>query len=441
MASDADTRAFKSVSIRRGGQPLGQIQILGVTFGLLVSKDSGATWQWVCEVPLGITGIFDPDYAVMEDGTIFSASLNGLRRSTDGCTWTNAPLGAPFASTIDVHGSTILAAASDVTDSRIYRSTNAGASFAVASTPCSALVDPQRCGSEDWWKNIRIAPSDPDRVYLSGHVFIANPACVSDCDCAAGQCPTLVKRQVLFRSDDGGDSWTELDTSALALTGQSDLFVAAISPTNPNEVYVRISQAVLNEPSDVIYKSTNGGDTFAVFLDLSAPAIRRLAPAMLARANGDVWIGTSDGLYIGYGGAVPSATPVSEQATLCLGEAGDGGVYGCSDDFGPEMAALARTEDGVAWTKVLRYGEITGPVACDAGTEQRDVCEDLQWCNYVTQFSIADDRCAADGGPDGPITPEDKPTCGCASADPSSVAMVVALALAGGWLGRRRRDA
>ena len=37
----------------------------GMTFGLLVSHDNGATWQWMCEKAVGYGGLFDPDYEVL----------------------------------------------------------------------------------------------------------------------------------------------------------------------------------------------------------------------------------------------------------------------------------------------------------------------------------------------------------------------------------------
>ncbi|MBK9071429.1 MAG: hypothetical protein IPL79_10565 [Myxococcales bacterium] len=434
----ANGRPPASISLHREtAQP--DTLAFGVTFGLLLSFDGGDTWRWACEQAIGFGGIFDPDYEVGSDGSLFAATLTGLRRTTDGCTWSTVPLGAAFASTIAVTGSTILAAAAEFTDSRIYRSTNNGTSFSLLSTACSTAVAPESCGTGEWWKSIEISKADADRVYLSGFVFIPNPACQSGCDCANGECPTTVKRSILFRSNDGGSSWTELSTASFTLSAQSDVIIAAASPTNVGELYVRVTQTVINEPSDIIYKSTNGGDSFTVFLDLSGPSLRREAPAVLVRADGDVWVGGADGLYIGQNGNPPGAA-TSSYHVVCLAENGDGKVLGCSDNFGDEMAALASTTDGVTWTKVMRFNEISGPFECEPGSEQRDICADLQWCGLAAQFGIATPGCAADAGTDGPLVEPEPKKCGCAAQDAASATMLGALVLlVGGVLARRRR--
>ena len=73
------------------------------TFGLLVSKDGGCTFRWVCEKAIGYGGEFDPKYAIATDGTIeilscggtgvFALSRDGVRHMESN----GARLGAPAA--------------------------------------------------------------------------------------------------------------------------------------------------------------------------------------------------------------------------------------------------------------------------------------------------------------------------------------------------------
>src|ERR687888_242328 len=49
--------------------------IVAATFGLLISRDGGQSFRWVCEMAVGYGGIngsnFDPDYAVNSEGDIY----------------------------------------------------------------------------------------------------------------------------------------------------------------------------------------------------------------------------------------------------------------------------------------------------------------------------------------------------------------------------------
>jgi hypothetical protein len=47
---------------------------VATTFGLLISRDDGCSFRWVCEQNLGYGGTFDPKYRIARDGTIFAAT-------------------------------------------------------------------------------------------------------------------------------------------------------------------------------------------------------------------------------------------------------------------------------------------------------------------------------------------------------------------------------
>ncbi len=85
--------------------------------------------------------------------------------------------------------------------------------------------------------NLAIAPSSTKRLMAS----VASPTGVN-----------------LYRSDDGGDSWTVVtkDTRPAGRIGGGDLSVPRFDPKNPEVVYVA---------STVSWKSTDGGKTWAAF--------------------------------------------------------------------------------------------------------------------------------------------------------------------------------
>src|SRR4051812_38232648 len=57
----------------------------GMTFGLLVSHDNGATWHWLCEKAVGYSGMYDPYYEYTSEGTLFATTFDGFKKNTDGC--------------------------------------------------------------------------------------------------------------------------------------------------------------------------------------------------------------------------------------------------------------------------------------------------------------------------------------------------------------------
>ena len=104
----------------------------------------------------------------------------------------------------------------------------------------------------------------------------------------------------------------------------------------------------------------------------------------------------------------------------------------------PAKAWLGRSADAVAWTKVFRFIELRGPLACPAGTVQHDVCEVEQWPALRTQFGIP-----VEGGVDAGTDPA-QPPGGCCDASGTSALPVAAIGLligVGIWRGRRRKRA
>jgi photosystem II stability/assembly factor-like uncharacterized protein len=122
----------------------------------------------------------------------------------------------------------------------VYRSGDGGKSWTKA-----GLGDSQQIG------RILIHPNDPDRVYVAalGHPYGPNP------------------ERGVFRSTDGGKSWKKVlgkddDTGAIDLAfepGHPEVLYAALWQTRrtPWEVY-----PPSNGPGSGLYKSTDGGDTW-----------------------------------------------------------------------------------------------------------------------------------------------------------------------------------
>jgi photosystem II stability/assembly factor-like uncharacterized protein len=125
----------------------------------------------------------------------------------------------------------------------VYRSTDAGQTW----THCG-LADTRHIA------RIRVHPHDPDTVYVAalGHAFGPN------------------QERGVFRSRDGGRSWEKV-LFRDEKTGAIDL---SIDPNNPRVLYASLWEAIRRPwemvsggPGSSIYKSTDGGDTWTELTD------------------------------------------------------------------------------------------------------------------------------------------------------------------------------
>ena len=198
--------------------------VVSTTFGLLESRDAGVSFTWTCEGALGLSGEEDVTVVVTHDGTVVGGTFGGVVVSTDGCSYERAP---------DLDGEIIL----DVTSSR----SEPGHVIAIRTLGIgSGRFDSHLVRSEDHgatWTRIEpalpetvlpltvdVAPSDPERVYVSGPVSAQNEYSA-----------------VLLRSDDGGETFES--SPVPDTTNQRLAFISAVHPTDPDRVYVRVENA------------------------------------------------------------------------------------------------------------------------------------------------------------------------------------------------------
>jgi len=424
----ANGRPPGTISIEaRAGHP--DDVVIGTTFGVVITHDGGGTWRWLCEAGLGYGGPFDPHLVWFGSGTIVVTALKGLQVSSDGCTWrTPTELGGRFASVIARAGEhALFAAVSDADDAHLYRSADEGQTFTQVSSP----------GPENtYWESIAVAPSDPDRVYLAGWVIT----------------PERTKDVVLVASRDGGKTFAPMASASLApRSPQSAITVVAIAPTDPDQLYVRVTNQA-GKPGDAIYRSGDAGAHFVKVL-----ALADSITGLVVRHNGDVLAQAPQlGLYRSkdHGRSFSRFTTSPALHGHCLIETSDDALWSCTENFGAERMGAARSPDGTTWSRTLRYEELAGPVACPAGTKQAS-CATHDWCAVRTQLGVSGDdaRCTtasttADPGPSIAV-PATPPTPGSAAApqahatrrgccDAGGGDVSIALAMMT-WLGLRRR--
>ena len=229
---------------------------LSVGNGIYRSRDAGRTWSH-----LGLTeGQQIAELAIdpRDPSRLFAAVLGhpygpnperGIYRSQDaGASWErvlykDADTGASAVAIDPVHPEVVYAGLWQArlgpwedknefngTGGGLFKSTDGGSSWRRLSAGLPATLAQV---------NIAIAPSTPQRLYLS--VGTSEPG---DYSSSAGL--------GVFRSDDGGESWTRITTDprpALRIGG-GDLAVLRVDPTNADVVY---------SASIVTMKSTDGG--------------------------------------------------------------------------------------------------------------------------------------------------------------------------------------
>jgi hypothetical protein len=437
----------------------------GLTFGVILSQDGGATWQWMCEKAVGYGGVYDPDYAYTASGALFATTFNGLRVMRDGCVFGSTPPGTTFVSQVTIApDGRVFYAAADPHDGNIYQSSDDGMTFPISAAPGRA---------NDWWESLTFATDQ--RVYLAGYRFQshcvagtvgAGDDCITDADCplieprrkAGGTCADATKVYLLMRSDDGGASFTpELRLGLPEALGGSVLSIVGVDASNPDIVYARVRAR-----TDVFYISTDGALTWRPILEEPEHA------SFVARKSGEIVVATQ---LSGSKRSLDHGTTWSDLASPphigCLYESPDGDIWACTQNFAQQMTdmqpaipsdgfGIMKSTDLATWTGVLRFQDIAAPVSCPAGTAQHDQCIEKDmgmpsvWCCLAMQLGIAmpgaecSGRLACVAMPDGPPpvdgvikSPPPPPSGGCCDAG-ELASMWLALPILG-LLRRRRR--
>ena len=377
----------------------GSTIFLRTTFGILVSRDAGASWQWICERALGYDGSWDPPIAVTRDGRLWVGLERGLVSTVDGCTVeTAAELAGEQVKdlTVDPKGETLWAlTGAPEKAGAIWRRSPSAKWERMGAIP--ANINPM---------TLEVAPSKPSRIYVSGQ-------------------PYGTVRGWLWRSDDGGKTITG---AANELEHSGPFFIAAVDPKDPNRVLLRH----LHTTGSTVLVTPDGGKTFKEVLAMDS--------AMFGFAK------STDGLtyYAGSGLAKDGIfrstdrgehfERVSNHGVLCLHDApvvggGPAGrLFVCENPTTLGGPAIGISRDrGVTVTTIATFGDVRGPVACggDAGGDPDaggGLCA-AAWPETRTSVLpraprpvVPDAGLAADAGP-APSTSEAPPArrsaCGC----------------------------
>jgi len=325
--------------------------VVRATYGLLISRDSGATWRWVCESALGVPSVSveDPSVALTANDALFVGLAEGLEVSRDsaggahalGCSFACAagPLaGVSVADLAAVPPRTVLALSSTYVwgdagnaslDTRIWETDDDGAHW----TQRGGAFDPAVSVT-----TLDVAPSDPERLYVSGTRGFG-----------------AVRTASLFVSTDGGESWTE---RPMPFDGANEVsaFIGAVDPHNADRVYVRSSGV------SRLFVTSDAGRSFQVPLAFTGPMLG----FAIAADGSRVYAGSpEDGLLVAARGDADGGLAFHQASSIhvqCLASRGSE-LWACSDEASGFSVGVS-VDDGARFAPRLLSGDLPSPVAC-----------------------------------------------------------------------------
>lgn len=391
--------------------------IESTNFGLLVTKDGGESWRFVCEE--AISALVSQYALGPSPHALYALGTTGLVRSTDeGCTWTHVvssdthDVRDVFPDPIDpLHvlmiarprlqaRTTSTATASD----SVFESNDGGDTFPVE------LYRVARPGEVIW--SVEIARADPRPTYLT----------------VSTGTTTLIARAL------PGMPFELFDQSATL--GASVARIASVDPEDPDVIYLRVGPEIENG-GDRLAISRDGGRTVELAYTLGG----KMA-TFLRRADGALLLGDTATTLISIDGGhafdhwpehnvfPPHPRWITER---------DGATYISADNFADGFAVGVTRDEGSTFTPLLRFDEIDGimqcgdlPVKCAA-----------PWENIHALFGIGDPvRPPPPPPPPPPPTTGSNDGCACVNArSPIGLMQGCALLVLAALLARRRRRA
>jgi MYXO-CTERM domain-containing protein len=318
--------------------------VVRTTYGILTTRDAGASWDWICEQAVQWAGQYDPTLAITKDGTVIAGVYDHLGVSHgDTCSWSHAG-GFDQKNVVDVSTEKKSPAASVALTSSAL-----GANMFVTqywSSPDNAASWTQAgvdLPSDFQALTIDVAPSNVKRVYVSGLYGVV----------ASG---------AIERSANGGASFDRVDIPGSDVDHAP--YIAAIDPDDDQRLYVRLS----GSPGRLL-ESTDGGGTWTeIFKGAGLLKGFALSPDGKKLVVG----GESDGVW-----RAPTSTmkfeKVSSVGVQCLTWSAVG-IYACAGEFKDGFTLGFSSDEGATFTSIMHLACLRGPLACGASTEVGKTC-------------------------------------------------------------------
>jgi hypothetical protein len=348
--------------------------IARATYGILESDDRGASWRWICEQAIDVSGVIaDPPLALLHDGTevLLPPTGSALVSRNGGCSWERT--GEPLA---NKRGTDLTIDPSDPSHLLVLTSTQDAVAVMGIASYQNQLIE-TRDDAASWRvlatlptdfqaETVEIAHSDPLRIYVSG---------------AESARPRV---GVILRSEDGGVTWTR---SSLDLPpGTGSVLISAIHPTDPDKLWLRVPARgdTLGLLPGRLYASSDKGTTFQQLATTSKGMFGfALSPDGSQLAYG----GPFDGMFVG-----PSdgSAFVKRNALgiTCLRWPAMDTLYACGSEPADPFSVGVSRDRGASFQPLFKLSD-SCPAACAAGTSFARTCE-AAWS--ATQQQLAASR-------------------------------------------------
>lgn len=338
--------------------------VLRGNFGLVVSRDAGKNWDWLCEAGMGYQNV-EPPIALLDSGVIVLATPTGIVRSDSSwCSFETLTNQGNFVDVSAEHAKPQAAVALSVDlnglSSQVWESLDDGKTFQPLGPALSDFVA----------TTIDVAATDAQVIYVSG--------------------TSSDGKGLLLRSDDHGASYQphELPSSLLISTAP---YISALDPKSLDTVYLRSDSA-----PGTLMLTRDGGQKFEEMLRLSAPikafALSPDGSAVLAATVGS-------GIYR------IDTTTLGQDKLACTGvwcfTWTKDGVFACGDIIANGYLVAASSDEGRTFESLVTPTCVRGPFGCDAATSIGKACPDA----WPSQRSLL--------GPNACITDVPEPDQGC----------------------------
>lgn len=331
------------------------------TFGIVQSDDRGASWSWICEQAIDVSGVIaDPPLGLTEDGSLVLLPPTGsaLVSHDRGCSWLR--MGPPLAGR---RGADLTVDPSDDKRLLVLTSTLSGVSDAGFGAYENLLIETRDSSASfqvlstlpgDFEaETVEIARSDARRIYVSGS------------DAVDGRVG------VVMRSDDGGQTW--LRSTFPLPAGSGSLLISAIHPTDPDRLWLRVSARgdTLGLLPARLYSSADKAQSFQLLASTTKGMFGfALSPDGSTLAYG----GPSDGLFVGPADGSSAFSKRSGLGVRCLRWREDGLLYACASEPSDPFSVGVSSDQGQNFRPLYRLRD-TCPSACAAGSSFALSCE------------------------------------------------------------------
>jgi hypothetical protein len=245
---------------------------------------------------------------------------------------------------------------------------------------------------------IRVAPSDPMRVYTSGVVPAMDGA---------------PRTGMVLRSDDRGATFRSLP---IEFTGdERTVHLLGVDPMNADRVFVRVTRRVTDLVPERLLMSEDGGMTWTTVLELL-----EIVGFAMSEDGRRLWAGSWDGgLYRSTDGGLSFTALDPALRVRCLAHR-PGELWLCLDNF-VERTALARSsDDGETIEPLWKFDDVENDVGCSADTAVGQRCP-MFWTDLAIDLQIPYERAFPDGSllPDAGRGTGRPQNCACVAAGAS----------------------